>query len=454
MGIFPEVCLNTAVTRRILVLCLILSLLAACTPTAEATSPSTATSGMTRPPTTTATVQPTVIPTATTQPLPTLPDDFDPASFLASEDLDITALPAEEMTIRTGEGAALIIYPLLKDEEESYSYDTAHDITLLKVPAGILLGTGDQYALRQQTADGQRGALEVQAAILPHLVGGQPFLGIVILSAGVRDHTSGEYLLDTIYVEKAEDGILADATYLGGRDTIYPNKLANILIAISYMAEYQGEIGALQAYDGYSFNNMIHLRGGDTLRYADGANNLWAAGVCAVASLTSASLYDLSQTLGVDYTESLTAIIRTQYQHKIAEPYAACPYIPVNIDTVVAVTPELSADLVWQMPSEPAETYLSFDAVVLTNQVPFEDTAEDGIDSLSDAELLVTMAFTTNNPGPQSGEIQSLLSAYRLFRSSQHETVQGGIVPGDAVQYVSWHQGSWHAIAKAIFPLN
>ncbi len=300
----------------------------------------------------------------------------------------------------------------------------------------------------------RNAALEVQAAVLPHLVGGQPFLGLVILSAGVRDFASGAYLPDISYIEKAEEGILADATYFGGRDTIYPNKLENILIAISYMAEYQGDNGAFQAQDGYSFNNLIRLRGGDTLRYADGANKLWAAGVCAVASLTSTTLYDLSQTLGVDYTDSITSIIRTQYQHQIAAPYAACPYIPVNVDTVVAVLPDLSADLVWQMPPEPAEAYLMFDAAVIANEVPFADTAEDGIDGISDAELLVTMAFTTNDPGPQSGEIQSLLSSYRIFRDSQHENVQGSLVPGDAVQHFEWHAGQWRSIAEAILPLE
>lgn len=403
----------------------------------------------------TATTQPTIPPTATAEPFPTLPADFDPTAFLNADALEVERLSGEETNVRTGEGALVILYPLLKDEESgAYQYDTAHDITLLRVPAGLLLGTGEQYALRHAADTGKNAALEVQAAVLPHLVGGQPFLGLVVLSAGVRDFANGEYLLNSIYIENAESGILADATYFGGRDTLYPNKLANILIAISYMAEYQGDNGAFQARDGYSFNNLIRLRGGDTLRYADGANKMWAAGVCAAASLTSTTLYDLSQTLGVDYTDSITSIIRTQYQHQIAAPYAACPYIPVNVDTVVAVTPDISADLVWQMPPEPAEAYLTFDAVVLSNEVPFAETAEDGIDGISDAELLVTMAFTTNDPGPQSGELQSLLSAYRLFRDSRHENVQGSLVPGNTVQHITWDTGNWRDIAEAILPLE
>ncbi|MDX9863487.1 MAG: hypothetical protein RBT34_01650 [Anaerolineaceae bacterium] len=435
-------------------ICVALVMLASCAPrqtqapTPLATALSTSTLA--------ATVQPTIPPTATAEPFPTLPADFDPAAFLNAGTLEVERLSNEEMPLRTGEGALVILYPLLRDEESgAYQYDTSAEMTLLQVPAGILLGTGQQYALRHSADAGKNAALEVQAAVLPHLVGGQPFLGLVILSAGVRDFASGKYLLNTIYFDKTEEGILADATYFGGRDTIYPNKLENILIAISYMAEYQDDNGAFQARDGYSFNNLIRLRGGDTLRYADGANKLWAAGVCAVASLTSTTLYDLSQTLEVDYTDSITAIIRTQYQHKIAAPYAACPYIPVNVDTVVAVTPELSADLVWQMPPEPAEVYLAFDAAVIANQVPFADTAEDGIDGLSDAELLVTMAFTTSDPGPQSGEMQSLLSAYRLFRSSQHEeNVQGSLVPENAVQHIAWDTGSWRSIAEAILPLD
>jgi hypothetical protein len=387
--------------------------------------------------------------------MPTLPDNFDPAAFLSSDTIEVESLSDEEMAVRTGEGALVIIYPLIKEEDNgTYQYDTARNITLLPVPAGLLLGTGEQYTLHHTSDADKNAALEIQAATLPHLVGGQPYLGLVVLSAGVRNFVNGEYLLDTIYIEKAENGILADATYFGGRDIIYPNKLENILIAVSYIAEYQGDYGAFQARDGYSFNNLIRLRGGDNLRYADGANNMWAAGVCAVASLTSTTLYDLSQTLKVDYTDSITAIIRTQYQHKIAAPYAACPYIPVNVDTVVAVLPDLSADLVWQMPPEPAEAYLTFDAVVLANEVSFADTAEDGIDGISDAELLVTMAFTTSDPGPQSGEIQSLLSAYRLFRSSQHENVQGSLVPGEAVQHVSWTAGNWRSVAEAILPLE
>jgi hypothetical protein len=447
--------LSNGVIRRT-ILCLTLIALTSCTPQAPQVTQEQITATAAKPAkSAAASLEPTLSPTATVEPLPILPADFDPAAFLNKDTLEVERLSDEEITVRTGEATLVMIFPLLKNEESgAYQYDTAHNITLLQVPAGLLLGTGEQYALRHQSDADKKAALEVQVAILPHLVGGQPFLGLVVFSAGVRDLTSGEYLLDTIYVEKAEANIMADATYFGGRDTIYPNKLENILIAISYIAEYQGDYGAFQAQDGYSFNNLIRLRGGDTLRYADGANNLWAAGVCAVASLTSATLYDFSQTLGVDYSDSITSIIRTQYQHKIAAPYAACPYIPVNIDTVVAVTPELSADLVWQMPPDPAEAFLTIDAAVIANEVSFTDTAEDGIDGISDAELLVTMAFTSKDPGPQSGEIQSLLSSYRLFRNSQHENVQGTLVPGDAVQHVEWYEGNWHAIAKAIFPLN
>ena len=444
--------MDTGIIRRTAI-CLALIMLASCAPRPTQAQPALNTAAPLK--TSTVTMQPTTPPTATAQPMPTLPADFDPAAFLNAGKLEVERLSDEEKTLRTGEGALVIIYPLLKDEASgAYQYDTAHNITLLQIPAGLLLGTGEQYALRHASDTGKNAALEVQAAVLPHLVGGQPFLGVVILSAGVRDFTNGTFLQETSYIENAENGILADATYFGGRDTIYPNKLANILIAISYMAEYQGDNGAFQAQDGYSFNNLIRLRGGDTLRYADGANKLWAAGVCAVASLTSTTLYDLSQTLGVDYTDSITSIIRTQYQHQIAMPYAACPYIPVNVDTVVAVLPDLSADLVWQMPPEPAQAYLTFDAAVLANEVPFAETAEDGIDGISDAELLVTMAFTTNDPGPQSGELQSLLSAYRLFRSSQHETVQGSLVPTDAVQHLEWSVGNWRSIAEAILPLE
>ena len=444
--------MDTGIIRRTAI-CLALIMLASCAPRPTQAQPALNTAAPLK--TSTVTMQPTTPPTATAQPMPTLPADFDPAAFLNAGKLEVERLSDEEKTLRTGEGALVIIYPLLKDEASgAYQYDTAHNITLLQIPAGLLLGTGEQYALRHASNTGKNAALEVQAAVLPHLVGGQPFLGVVILSAGVRDFTNGTFLQETNYIENAENGILADATYFGGRDTIYPNKLANILIAISYMAEYQGDNGAFQAQDGYSFNNLIRLRGGDTLRYTDGANKLWAAGVCAVASLTSTTLYDLSQTLGVDYTDSITSIIRTQYQHQVAMPYAACPYIPVNVDTVVAVLPDLSADLVWQMPPEPAQAYLTFDAAVLANEVPFAETAEDGIDGISDAELLVTMAFTTNDPGPQSGELQSLLSAYRLFRSSQHETVQGSLVPTDAVQHLEWSVGNWRSIAEAIFPLE
>lgn len=446
--------MSTGFIRRT-VICLTLITLAACAPQLPHEEATATTVQPTKTTTATMTLEATTLPIATVEPFPSLSLDFDPVDFLNEDTLTVERLTAEELTIRTGEATLLVIYPLLKNEESgAYQYDTAHNISLLQVPAGLLLSTGEQYALRHQSAADQSAALEVRVAVLPHLVGGQPFLGLLVFSAGVRDLSSGEYLLDSIYVEKAEEGIMADATYFGGRDSIYPNKLENILIAISYIAEYQGDYGAFQAQDGYSFNKLIRLRGGDTLRYADGANNLWAAGVCAAASLTSATLYDFSQTLGVDYTDSITSIIRTQYQHKIAAPYAACPYIPVNIDTVVVVSPELSADLVWQMPPEPAETYLTFDAAVIANEVPFGDTAEDGIDGISDAELLVTMAFTTRDPGPQSGEIQSLLSSYRMFRSSRHEDVQGTLVPGDAVQHVEWYEGNWHAIAKAIFPLD
>ena len=258
---------------------------------------------------------------------PALPSGFDPLTFLTESQLEVDSLPYDPAMLRSGQGMLLIIFPLLKDAdlESGYHYDLGHEITLLRLPEGFLLGTGERYAIRNKPLQDQRFVQELQAAVLPNLVGGQPFLGLVVLSAGIRDMTSGEFSLERSYARTAEEDVLAEATYFGGRDTIYPNKLANILIASSYLAEAQGNEGPFRARAGYSFNRLIRLRGGDTLRYANGVDNVWAAGVCAVASLTSASLYQLSQALQVDYAGSLTAIIRTQYQHKIAAPYAGSP---------------------------------------------------------------------------------------------------------------------------------
>lgn len=387
---------------------------------------------------------------------PALPPDFDPSIFLADGLLEVESLPGSPATIRSGQDMLLIIFPLLKDTDPAlgYHYDTGRGITLLRLPEGFLLGTGEQYALRAQAAEGQRFTQEVQAAVLPNLVGGQPLLGLVVLTAGVRDLASGEFFPERDYAQVAGDGVLAEATYFGGRDTIYPNKLVNILIAASYLAEAQGADGPFRARAGYSFNRLIRLRGGDTLRYANGVDNVWAAGVCAVASLTSASLYQLSQALEVDYTNSLTAIIRTQYQHKIAAPYAASPYFPVEVDTVVAVLPDVSADLVWQMPPEPRELYLGVEAIVLPNELAFADTAADGASGLSDAELLLTFSFTNQDPGPQAGTLQSLLSAYRTFRSSEHANAQSRLQQGTFLQRAAWDAANWQTIALAILPLN
>jgi hypothetical protein len=455
-----ETILSNGIIRSTAWLCLITMLLASCAPVAEAQSlannealPAPTQSDVQAVSEVNSEVKSETLPTP--EPLPTLPADFDPAALLKDGSLEIEKLPVEAGIVRSGEGMLLIIYPLLQDPETgAYVYDRQHEITLLKPPAGLLLGTGDQYALRTRTAGGQTAVQELQVAVLPHLVGGQPFLGLAVLSAGMRNLENGAFQTEQTYAQPAEDSILADATYFGGRDTIYPNKVANILIAVSYMAEYQGDSGSFKARDGYSFNNLIRLRGGDTLRYANGADNLWAAGVCAVASLTSATLYQLSQALEVDYTNSLTSIIRTQYQHKIAAPYAGSPYIPVNVDTVVAVLPDVTADLVWQMPPEPAMLYLDINAAVIPNAVPYEDTAADGIGGPSDAEMLVTLAFTSQDPGPQAGALQSLLSSYRMFRSSQHANVQGKLQHGQVVGYHSWGSANWSEIAEAILPLD
>lgn len=443
------------ILHRTIVLCVILLLLTSCTAPAAAQLPTLPASATAEP------VEDSATPTAaatplppTPLPLPTLPDDFDPVDFFRASSLEVAPLPAAEGMVHSAPGMLLIIYPLVKDAQTgAYQYDREHDLTLLRLPPGMLLGTGEQYALRAPSAAGQTGTLAVQVAVLPHLVGSQPYLGLVLLSAGIHDLTTRTYQAQQFYAETAPAGILAEATYFGGRDT-YPNKLTNILIALAYMAEYQSDNGPFQARDGYSFNQIIRLRGGDTLRYADGADQLWASGVCAVASLTSASLYQLSQHLGVDYIDSLSAIIRTQYQHKIAAPYASSPYLPVEVDTVVAVLPDMSADLVWQMPPEPAETFLRMDAAVIPNLVAFEDTAADGIGGLADAELLVTLAFTGYDPGPQAAPLQSRLSAYRLFRTSQHAEVQEDLLQGQMVAYPAWEDDAWLAIAQGILPLD
>ena len=441
-------------------LCLIPLLLTACTPLVEAQDSQAVEEQETMPvpkvqSVTSAVQQVEELPPAPELP-PALPSGFDPLTFLTESQLEVDSLTGDPAMLRSGQDMLLIIFPLLKDADAAlgYHYDFGHEITLLRLPEGFLFGTGAQYAIRSKPIQNQRFVQELHVAVLPNLVGGQPFLGLVVLSAGIRDMTSGEFYLERSYARTAGEDVLAEATFFGGRDTIYPNKLANILIAASYLAEAQGNEGPFRARAGYSFNRLIRLRGGDTLRYANGVDNVWAAGVCAVASLTSASLYQLSQALEVDYANSLTAIIRTQYQHKIAAPYAGSPYFPVEVDTVVAVLPDVSADLVWQMPPEPQELFLGVEAVVIPNELAFADTAFNGANGLSDAELLLTFFFTSQNPGPQAGTLQSLLSAYRIFRSSEHANAQNSLQQGEFLLRAAWDAANWRAIAWAILPLD
>jgi hypothetical protein len=396
---------------------------------------------------------PSSIPTLISTQIPAPSLIFDPYLFLKKSDLVLHPLPDLAGYLRSKQGMPVLLLPLQQEKVTgAYQANLDRPITLLSLPAEFLLGGGDQFVLQSPAVEGQLLVQEVQLAVLPILVSGEPMLGLAVLSSGLRNLMDQQFQLGQSYTVPAEEDVAAVATYIGGRDSIYPNKIINLLIASAYLAEYQLEKGPFKAYDGYAYNHLIRLRGRDTLHYEMGLDKVPAAGVCAAASLTSAVLYDLSRTLDVDYKGTPSALIRTQYPHLIAAPYSGSPFLPVDIDTAVALGEVNSADLVWQMPAAPEALYLEITSALLLNDLSFEETNSDGIGGLADAELLLSMAFTQENPINQSGKIQAQLSDYRRYRESQHEDVPASLFSAQAVQVVQWDEGIWLELLQTVLP--
>jgi hypothetical protein len=184
----------------------------------------------------------------------------------------------------------------------------------------------------------------------------------------------------------------------GALSLYYHNKIHNDLVALSNLSATQEQNGPFRAGQVYSTLAMLQLDSSPL--YVPGLNSEMLAvtggGVCLVAT-------SLSKTLalaGAKYVE------RWEHpgQHRYPmDPEAPAILLPSNTDATV----DQGHDLKWVLPQNLDNSWLSINAQVMPTGAKVKDPLVD-----VDGCIAFSLEFTKENPGNQSKNLLTVLSAF------------------------------------------
>lgn len=247
----------------------------------------------------------------------------------------------------------------------------------------------------------------VEINLLGNTFGGKNFVAAIL---GKISSNGKETSFLTGNFESIEDS----ATYIVTEDSVYPNKILNVLKAFGYLTD----VGELKKDELYSYLSIIGLNNRSILfSYEQGRNSggsvVYAGGVCATATGVSSLL---SQVKGVE----ILPLGIGRWTHP--GPYAQGPFSADwrDIDATVSYNGEgVSYDLIWKMNRN---GYIKIDAQILPSGLAFDETDEYGLGHVSDVSAIFSLSFTEDEPVGQKEMLEYLWNSYDSFRESQHST--------------------------------
>lgn len=327
------------------------------------------------------------------------------------EDLELIAhekaLDAQQ--VHTLRETPLLLLPLMED----FNIETALPLELITVEKGFSFEVAETKTFRFM--DGYQIRLALLANTFSYQ---QRILAILVLDL---QNPLGEAFQ---FAELSQDtGHIV--SYIATRDTVYPNKIENILIALTELSTkfeiYQG----LHQGNEYSYLNLVGLERGELFYdYKDGLDEFGvkvrANGICSVAT-------------------GLSTLIKVTEAGKVTERrvhatfYKQGPFSPIekNVDAAVVFrpNPDDNVDFKW---SQSLSTNLSIDAFVFPTGLSITDTDEDGISGSSDIGLIYALQFTEQAEYNTNAKLA--LERFRELRNTD-TAIESTDEPGFSVSY-------------------
>jgi hypothetical protein len=213
------------------------------------------------------------------------------------------------------------------------------------------------------------------------------------------------------FVEEREGNSSAVA-YVNLSESIYPNKVYNTYRALLNISQFQDEYGPLKTGEENSYLEMIGLlnsnRKSQYLRgLMSSGTEARAGGVCAMAT---------GMSLLVHQDENNKIIEQWHHPSRYYQgPFSLSPYV---VDaTVQLVDGEDDYDFRWEFAND---TYLQINVDMSLSDVPYSETASNGIGGLSDVNTIFSISLADEYPEGQSERLEKQMREYLEFRNSKH----------------------------------
>ena len=269
----------------------------------------------------------------------------------------------------------------------------------------IIIPKNNNFEIAEKrTLIGQNGE-KVEIGLISNTYGAE-YVGAVLLKAEDENGVS---------IEFSEQQTTSEVvTYIGEQNSIYPNKVINILKAVENISKFQDENGQFKNGTTYSFLDLAGLNNPSKLRdYEYGLTStkaeVKAGGVCAVATGISSLIHQ---------QKNEKYITTEQWDHPILisqGPFSPSKY---QVDATVDLAENGPHDFKWV---QGEDKYLKIQANIIPSDIPFEETDPNGLEKPSDVILILSLSFTSEKPQNQTEQLSAILNQYLLYRESQHQ---------------------------------
>lgn len=321
-------------------------------------------------------------------------------------------LPVQQKTgVLVAQNMPVMLYPLKKD----YFYDhwknkkqaipaTVEEYKVSNIELGYL-------NLFSKT-DTQKRTV-TRYTILPHTTG-QRLLPIATFDEGTLDnkglyHPTTKYYSSDIEYKPSGAETGCEHTILS---EFYPNKIINILEAFRAIDDFQQENGGFIKGQEYSMLTILNLqeRKGYVVGLNSGRRQVTGGGVCVVAT----NMCKLQRLLGSDVTQRWMHYTDTRYN---SSPFAGWVLRAENSDaTVERGSDGQQFDFRWVATKN---GYICLSATVMPNgKKVINDLGDDPNNggNTSDASILATMRYVSNNPGSHAASLENAKQQYIAYR--------------------------------------
>ena len=306
----------------------------------------------------------------------------------------------------------------VEDKEAGYGINVTKEAPLLMTPLKkdtflnekeevkvILIPTGSTFEIAQTRILVGPNGEKIKVGHIANTYGAN-IVSTIILEAedsnGVKNIFTEEKERDTKIV-----------SYVATEDLIYPNKVENILTSLKKISSFQEENDGFKKGEEYSYINIIELKS-RSYDYKSGFTTtggiVRGGGVCAMST-------GMSSLIHVQDSDDYKVLERwAEAERYIQGPFSPSKYI---VDSSVDYNDSNTYDLRW---IQGEDKYLNVNILISPSDIPFEETAQDGVGGTSDVMMIISLSFEDQPRENQTEYITEKLRQYKEYRDSNHAT--------------------------------